>query len=118
MNLSTTNPSWVINAAALTAVLSGCSADADDTSPETASTSEPLYGDLTTNSCSTAHRNVLTAAHEAGKSIGGTAEFEACLQRRMTYFYMPCLDGSGDPFGDQPRATQFSKLRDITKSGN
>jgi hypothetical protein len=118
MNLSRTNLSRMICAAVTVAPVIGCSADSEDTPHGVASTSQQLYGDLTTSSCSTAHQNVLTQAHAAGKVIAGTLEFEACLHRRMTYFYMPCLDGSGDPFGDQSRATQFSKLRDITQSGN
>jgi hypothetical protein len=113
-----TDPSWLTCAVAMAASALGCSGDPQDTSPDVASASQPLYGELTTNSCSTAHRNVLTAAHEAGKFIAGTLEFEACLQRRMTYFYLPCLNGSGDPFANESRATQFSRLRDITKSGN
>jgi hypothetical protein len=118
MKIFRTDSSWSTCAMAVATATLGCSGDPDDTSPDVATASQPLYGDLTTNSCSTAHRNVLMTAHAAGKMIAGAPEFEACLHRRMTYFYLPCLDGSGDPFGNESRATQFSKLRDITKSGN
>ncbi|WP_437877567.1 hypothetical protein [Sorangium sp. So ce513] len=86
--------------------------------PEIVEGQEALYGDLNTNSCTLAQRNVLVEAHQAGQQIALTKEFDACLRHRMMEWYKPCFQGSDDPFANQPRSTQYTKARDIMRSGN
>lgn len=104
----------------IAAVLAGCGAESSEETAgsEIAEGQEALYGDLNTSSCTLAQRDVLVEAHQAGRQIAMTREFDACLRHRMMEWYKPCYQGSDDPFANQPRSTQYTKARDIMRSGN
>ncbi|WP_437550785.1 hypothetical protein WME97_07830 [Sorangium sp. So ce367] len=104
----------------IAAVLAGCRADAieEPAGPEIAEAQEALYGDLNTSSCTLAQRDVLVEAHQAGRQIAMTKEFDACLRYRMMEWYKPCYQGSDDPFANEPRSTQHTKVRNVMRSGN
>ncbi|WP_437534059.1 hypothetical protein WME79_08170 [Sorangium sp. So ce726] len=68
--------------------LAGYGADAieEPAGPEIAEAQEALYGELNTSSSALAQRDVLVEAHEAGRQIAMTEEFDACLRyRRMEW---------------------------------
>ncbi|WP_437637636.1 hypothetical protein [Sorangium sp. So ce854] len=104
----------------IAAVLSACGDEPIEApaGPEIAEGQEALYGDLNTSSCTLAQRDVLVEAHQAGRQIAMTKEFDACLRYRMMEWYKPCFQGSDDPFANQSRSTQYTKARDIMRSGN
>lgn len=104
----------------ITAVLAACGDDRIEApaGPEIGEGQEALYGDLNTTSCTLAQRDVLVEAHQAGRRIALTKEFDACLRYRMMEWYKPCYQGSDDPFANEPRSTQHTKARDIMRSGN
>jgi hypothetical protein len=108
---------WVLAVAA-----SGCAQDGlagtDGESDELATQSQPLYGDLTTSSCTATQRETLVDAHQSGMDIAMTDAFDACLRHRVYEFYKPCWQGDDDPYASSDRLTQYTRARDIMRSGN